>query len=43
MPQGVRDAFIEVVRKEGKLNEEESEKYIRQMELRNRYAQETWY
>ncbi|XP_025834407.1 NADPH-dependent diflavin oxidoreductase 1 isoform X2 [Agrilus planipennis] len=42
MPQQVREAFVSVCQKYGKMSEIEATKYIVDMEKENRYQQETW-
>ncbi|CAL1273527.1 unnamed protein product [Larinioides sclopetarius] len=42
MPQGVKDAFIEIIKKEGNLTEEECLKYLQTLEHMKRYQIETW-
>lgn len=42
MPQGVREAFLEVFRKEGGLEESAAVNYLQAMENQKRYQVETW-
>ncbi|GIY84929.1 NADPH-dependent diflavin oxidoreductase 1 [Caerostris extrusa] len=42
MPQGVKEAFLEIIKKEGSLSQEESERYLRTLENMKRYQIETW-
>jgi sulfite reductase alpha subunit-like flavoprotein len=42
MPRDVRKTLQEIIQKEGGYSEEESERYLRTLELHNRYMTETW-
>ncbi|KAF8782796.1 NADPH-dependent diflavin oxidoreductase 1-like [Argiope bruennichi] len=42
MPEGVKDAFMEIIKKQGNLNEDESVKYLQTLEHMKRYQIETW-
>ncbi|GFT20663.1 NADPH-dependent diflavin oxidoreductase 1 [Nephila pilipes] len=42
MPQGVKDAFLEIIKKEGCLTQEEGLKYLQSLENAKRYQMETW-
>ncbi|GFY68700.1 NADPH-dependent diflavin oxidoreductase 1 [Trichonephila inaurata madagascariensis] len=42
MPQGVKDAFLEIITKEGGLTQEEAVKYLLSLENVKRYQMETW-
>ncbi len=43
MPIDVRDAFKDVVEKEGNISAEDAENYLRQLEKTGRYLVETWF
>lgn len=43
MPKEVRSAFKEIIVREGGLSEDEADKYIRTMELHDRFMTETWF
>jgi sulfite reductase alpha subunit-like flavoprotein len=42
MPLAVREALIEVFRKEGDMTRSDAELYLAKMEKDGRYKQETW-
>ncbi|PRD20330.1 UNVERIFIED_CONTAM: NADPH-dependent diflavin oxidoreductase 1 [Trichonephila clavipes] len=42
MPQGVKNAFLEIITKEGSLTQEEAVKYFLSLENVKRYQMETW-
>ncbi len=42
MPIDVREAFVEVIAKEGNVDEEKAELEIQKLEKSNRYQVETW-
>lgn len=42
MPRQVRMTLIEILKKVGKLSQEDAEKYLIEMEINKRYIQETW-
>ncbi|GFQ75650.1 NADPH-dependent diflavin oxidoreductase 1 [Trichonephila clavata] len=42
MPQGVKDAFLEIITKEGGLTQEEAVKYLLSLENIKKYQMETW-
>lgn len=43
MPKDVREAFQEIIQKEGNLNAEESTKFLEHLEKNKKYLVETWY
>lgn len=43
MPREVRQSFVDVCIEVGKMTEEEGNKYVEEMEKRNRYQTETWF
>jgi sulfite reductase alpha subunit-like flavoprotein len=42
MPIDVREAFLEVIKKEANVPEEQAEMMLQQLEKLNRYQVETW-
>lgn len=42
MPKDVKKALLEVIAQEGRMNEEESETYVKRMEQTKKYQVETW-
>jgi sulfite reductase alpha subunit-like flavoprotein len=42
MPNDVRNAFKSILISEGKMTDEETEKYMIKMEKEKRYQQEVW-
>jgi sulfite reductase alpha subunit-like flavoprotein len=42
MPRDVRQTLQEIIQIEGGYSQEESERYLRTLELHNRYMTETW-
>lgn len=42
MPQSVREAFVNVCKKHGELDEKQAEHYIETLEKGGRYQTETW-
>ncbi|KAJ1649970.1 NAPDH-dependent diflavin reductase [Dispira simplex] len=43
MPEDVKEAFTDIVRQEGNLQQADAQKYIHQLEKSNRYLEECWY
>lgn len=42
MPIDVREAFVEVIKNEAQVTEDDAEKMVQQLERLNRYQVETW-
>ncbi|KAJ8039423.1 NADPH-dependent diflavin oxidoreductase 1 [Holothuria leucospilota] len=42
MPTDVRDTLLAIFRSEGKMNEQEAEDYLKEMERKRRFQMETW-
>ena len=42
MPLGVREALVDIFRKEGNMTHTEDQARLQQMEKNDRYQQETW-
>ena len=42
MPQSVRESFVKIAQKHGKLTEECAEKFVADLEKSGKYQSETW-